>query len=214
MKRIKKNFPKLKFIIAGDALYATSPIMDICKEHGWFYIFNLKKDRLKTIYEDFMDNINHLNETTHHNYFLSTNYKWKGHTLNVFKYILEGKKKTTEFNYISNLNVTHNTLKEITALGRSRWKIENEGFNIQKNGTFNISHMCSRNDTAMKAHYLFIQFAHTIRQLLEKGYLLIRELKLKLKKISDLLIDSLTKSHSSLNEIVLNFQLRFDDLII
>lgn len=54
-----------------------------------------------------------------------------------------------------------------------RWKIENEGFNIQKNGTFNISPLYSKFDNALKIHYLFILIVHTIRQLLEYGSLII-----------------------------------------
>ena len=34
--------------------------------------------------------------------------------------------------------------------GRGRWKIENEGFNSQKNGIYNIEHLNSRNSNAMK----------------------------------------------------------------
>ena len=30
---------------------------------------------------------------------------------------------------------------------------ENEGFNIQKNGTFDIGHLYSKNQTAIKVHY-------------------------------------------------------------
>ena len=61
--RIKKNYPKLKFIITGDALYATTSMINICKDQKWNYIFNLKKDRLKRVYEDFQDNVNYKNET-------------------------------------------------------------------------------------------------------------------------------------------------------
>ena len=64
---------------------------------------------------------------------------------------------------------------------------------------------------AMKAHYLFIQFAHTIRQLLENGNLLTKSLKLKIKEVSHFLLDTLTSTISDLNNIETNFQLRFDD---
>ncbi len=60
--RMKKEYPKLKFIITGDALYATAPMLDICKENGWHYIFNLKKNRLKHVYEEFEDDIKYMNE--------------------------------------------------------------------------------------------------------------------------------------------------------
>lgn len=211
-KRIKKNYPKLKFIITGDALYATTPTINICNENNWKYIFNLKKDRLKNIYEEFQDNINYNNEVNVENYYLSTGIEFKGNTLNALKYVETIDKKSTTFNYITNLNVSNYNIKEIVKLGRNRWKIENECFNEQKNGTYNISHLCSHFDNALKIHYLFIQIAHLIRQLLEYGSLVVKSSKIKTKKeislkITNTLISSII---SNLNNPDLNFQLRFD----
>ena len=211
IKRIKKNYPKYKFIITGDGLYATTPIIKLCKKYKWNYIFNLKPDRLKEINETFEDNINYQNETNHQNYYLSTDIKYKGISLSAFKYIETKKKKTTIFRYISDLEIKDSNIKEIVSMGRKRWKIENEGFYTQKHRTFNISHLNSRNDTAMKNHYFFIQFAHTIRQLLEQGNLLTKSLKLKIKEVSHLLLDTLTSKTSDLNNLENKFQLRFDD---
>lgn len=211
IKRIKKNYPKYKFIITGDGLYATSPIIKLCKKYNWYYIFNLKPDRLKEINETFEDNINYKNETTLKDYYLSTNIEYKGNILSAFKFIETNNKKNTTFRYISNLYVKDSNIKEIVSMGRKRWKIENEGFYNQKHRTFNISHLSSRNDTAMKNHYFFIQFAHTIRQLLEQGNLLTKSLKLKIKEVSKLLLKALTSKPSDLNNLETNFQLRFDD---
>ena len=130
---------------------------------------------------------------------------------NAFKYVETKKNKTTIFRYISNLDIKHSNIKEIISMGRKRWKIENEGFCTQKHRTFNISHLNSRNDTAMKNHYFFIQFAHTIRQLLEQGNLLTKSLNLKIKEVSKLLLKSLTSNTSDLNNLKTKFQLRFDD---
>lgn len=109
------------------------------------------------------------------------------------------------------MDVNDNNIKEIVSLGRKRWKIENEGFYNQKHRTFNISHLNSRNDNAMKVHYFFIQFAHSIRQLLEQGNLLTKSLKLKIKEVSRFLLYTLTSTISDLNNLETNFQLRFDD---
>ena len=208
VKRIKKNYPKQKFLITGDALYATSPIISICEKYHWLYIFNLKPDRLKYINDCFEGNIALENEPTHKHYYLSTNI----HILHVFKYVQsEGHTYEKNFRYISNILVTSNNTKEIVAIGRKRWKIENEGFYTQKHRTFCITHMCSRNDNALKCHYFFIQFAHTFRQLLEKGRSIVTDLKLKLKEVSVFILDSLTSKSPNLIEINLNFQLRFDD---
>ena len=62
----------------------------------------------------------------------------------------------------------------------------------------------------MKNHYLFIQIAHTIRQLLEQGNILVKSLNLKIKEVSRLLLTSLTSTTSDLNHLQTNFQLRFD----
>ena len=56
--------------------------------------------------------------------------------------------------------------------GRLRWKIENKGFNMQKNGGYNLEHPYSEHQVAMKNFYLLLQIAHTINQLMEKGSLL------------------------------------------
>ena len=211
--RLKKNYPKMKFIITGDALYATTPMIDICKDNKWYYIFNLKKDRLKRVYEEFTDNISFENETNKENYYLSKNIKFNGNVFDVFKYIEVTDKKTTTFHYVSNFNVKDSNIEEIVNMGRRRWKIENEGFNQQKNGTFCISHMSSRHIIGLKVQYYLIQIAHIIRQLLEYGSIIIKEIRgITKKEISDKISDSLTSNTiSNFNCLDLNFQLRFDD---
>ncbi len=98
-------------------------------------------------------------------------------------------------------------------MGRHRWKIENQGFNNQKNIYFNITHMCSYNYNAIKAHYLFSQFAHTIRQLLDLGSIDTKVFQGKIKEISFNLLNELISQ--KINPVKnLNFQLRFDKLII
>ena len=48
---------------------------------------------------------------------------------------------------------------------RERWKIENHGFNFQKNSALNIGHnFCSKGHAAFN-YYLFAQIAHAILQL-------------------------------------------------
>ena len=56
--------------------------------------------------------------------------------------------------------------------GRCRWKIENEGFNIQKNGGFNLEHAYSLGERQIRNFYILLQIAHMILQLIERGSLL------------------------------------------
>ncbi len=54
--------------------------------------------------------------------------------------------------------------------GRMRWKIENEGFNNQKNNDYNLAHKFSRtNFNATKNYYQLLQIADIINQLTYKS---------------------------------------------
>ena len=155
-----------------------------------------------------------INETKKEHYFLSCGIKYKNHIFNVIRYeekqLSKGKEKLITFNYITDLKVNDYRIEDIVTMGRRRWKIENEGFNEQKNGTFCISHLCSRNENALKIHYYFIQIAHIIRQLLDNGSIMLRKMKIKTKKeVSAHILQSLTSNKLNLDEVETNFQLRF-----
>lgn len=213
-ERIKKNFPKLKFIITADALYSSGPFIKLCLDKKWDYIFRLKSDKLQTVNRDFEGIISIETGSIYENYFLVKDYVYNKYKFNIVRYIEKIDNKPDKiFTYITNLNVSDKNIKNIIDLGRRRWKIENQGFNIQKNNIFDITHMCSHNYNAIKAHYLFIQFAHTIRQLLDLGSLDVKTFQGKIKEISHTI---LTELISTIVNPIINhsFQLRFDTLII
>lgn len=212
-EKIKKEYPRLKIIISGDALYASKPVLDICKDKGWKYIIRLKEGAIPTLYKEFTKitkEINDGNESTKKDYEFVNKIEYKDYKINIIKYSETKKDTTTEFVYMTDLPITNKNIEESIVLGRKRWKIENEGFNIQKNGTFDIGHLYSKNTIAIKAHYMMIQIAHIIRQLLEKGCIKLKELKLKLKEISQLIKKTLISTHINLT-VHRKTQLRFDE---
>ena len=119
------------------------------------------------------------------------------------------RKNGTDFVYMTDLSITNKNIEETIYLGRKRWKIENEGFNIQKNRTFDIGHLYSKDATAIKIHYMMIQIAYIIRQLLENGLKEVKELKLKLKEISQIITKELISTITNL-KVHKKVQLRFD----
>ena len=181
-EKLKKEYPKLKIIISGDALYANKPVLDICRKSGWKYIIRFKEGAIPSLYNEYETIVAKSNESTIKDYEYITGLEYQEEKLNIIKYT--DSKKGTEYVYITDLPITNKNIKATIDVGRHRWKIENEGFNIQKNGTFDIGHLYSKNQVAIKVHYLMVQIAHIIRQLLEKGLKGIKELKLKLKEIS------------------------------
>ena len=170
LKRIKNEYKRLPLCIQGDALYAVEPIMEICRENNWEYIFTLKDTRMKVVAEHYEwvskgggktevvgiceggtgSYINHVEEIAD-----------KTEIMNVFeyKYILKKKKQKVDvkFQWITSIELNKRNIEEMISAGRGRWKIENEGFNNQKNGIYQIEHINSKNSTAMKNHYLIIE---------------------------------------------------------
>jgi hypothetical protein len=56
--------------------------------------------------------------------------------------------------------------------GRIRSKIENQGFNLQKNSGLNLEHAYSEEPDVLKAFYYLLQIAHLFLQMFEMGSLL------------------------------------------
>ena len=66
--------------------------------------------------------------------------------------------------------------------GRKRWKIENEGFNRQKNWQGSIPIHAAGMTRAQKNHYLMAQISDFMKQLYEYYYLEKNGIKKKQKK--------------------------------
>ena len=99
----------------------------------------------------------------------------------------------TEFQWLTNIEITENNAKKITEIGRKRREIENQGFNRQKHWQGEIiSHACSHNDNAQKFHYLMEQLADLFKMLYEYFFLKKNEIEKKQKNISSDLLQSLT----------------------
>ena len=115
--------------------------------------------------------------------------------MNVFEYEYErkdkdGKVETIRFQWVTSLELTKRNLEEMIYAGRGRWKIENEGFNNQKNGLYRIEHLNSRNSNAMKNHYLLTQISDILMQLYLAWNPYIKELKQTIKNTSSGLQES------------------------
>jgi len=210
VKRIKENYPKMKILISGDALYGKYKVMEMCKSNEWEYIIRLK-DNLPSLVEEVCGLEKTENKDQEIKYWNEIEYGLAGleKTANVIKFYEKNNNKTTEFMWITSLKITESNKKELVYFGRQRWKIENEGFNMQKTGTFNIEHMYSKNYNAMKVHYFLIQFAHTLRQLLEKGIKYVAETKMSIKEVSAAITQTLTKVNlNALRKVQLRFELK------
>lgn len=178
--------------------------MGYCRKNGWRYIFTQKEGRGKILEEAYEwirtgggavavygigrekgdgEYINHVEETA-----------GKGETANIYRYEYrtkeKGKDKTVRLSWVTDIELTEKNLEEMAEAGRGRWKIENEGFNSQKNGIYDIEHLNSRDSNAMKNHYLLTQIADIIMQIYLAWNPLVREICQSIKNTSSWLLES------------------------
>jgi hypothetical protein len=191
--RLKRRFPRLRFCLLMDGLFAGGPTFSICEKYGWKYIITLQEDDLRSVQEQFNGLLsvfpeNYLRFHPADQYKTTQDFAWvndieyvdaehNAHTVSVIRCLetkpgRRGRPKTTRFKWITNFTIKIiNVLELSNQGGRLRWKIENEGFNVQKNGGYALEHAYSRNPTAAQVFYLLLQLAHTLAQLIERGSL-------------------------------------------
>jgi len=190
-RRIKSTYKRLPICILGDSLYACNGVFQLCEEYNWKYLIRFKEGRIKSIINEFhvlkkMEDNKHLPEISWVN-----DISYNVHAVNVLEYTPKKEKAAFPYTFISNIKVTKKNAQRLVGAGRSRWKIENEGFNKQKNIIYNIEHANSHNYTAMKNHYLLTQITDILMQLFEKGSKIVKSFKKTAKEISSNLLEAI-----------------------
>lgn len=207
-KKLKFKFRKLNICILGDSLYACEPIYKLCNELKWKYIFRFKEGRASSLWDEFtkIKEINKFNKELE-DFVNCISYHDEIVNITQFKEVkikkdngIE-KEYITEFVFITNIKITKNNNISIIEAGRSRWKIENEGFNNQKNIRYDIEHLCCKDYTAMKNHYLIVQISDILRQLLECGSEALKKLNAGIREISSRLLESFRREHLTPEDI-------------
>lgn len=237
-ERLKKRFPKLNLCLSMDGLFAGGPSFELCEKKGWKYVIVLKDKDIPSVNSEFekrsqMETGNSLTFFTGKKSEIKQQFKWvnnilyedsrkKKHTFSVLECLetkmLKGKLNTKKYKWIINHKINEKNVIPLAAEGgRLRWKIENEGFNAQKNGGFELEHAYSKNETSGKIFYFILQIAHIIFQLVEKGSLFRKAFPKgvgSLKNIAFRMAEAWRNLRISSEEIIAMFseklQIRFD----
>lgn len=167
-KRMKKDFPRLPVILLGDSLYAGEPVFDMCKKNHWNYLIRYKEGSIPGIMQEYAAIPEKGHGKKGKTEFVNE-IGYKKHEVNVLKFEEKQVRKkqvvTVRFQWLTDLEITQTNAYAVAMTGRKRWKIENEGFNTQKNLRYKLEHANSRDWNALKNHYLITQIADIFRQL-------------------------------------------------
>lgn len=180
-KTLKKDFPQTRLCLLLDGLFACNPVVKLCERNRWAYIITLKEGSLPAVFRDYEA----LRQLTPENVRVVESdgcrrtHRWINdvdfgdRTVNVFECLEETVEGSTRFVWLTGFRIDATNVEELSERGgRQRWKIENEGFNTQKNGGYGLEHAFSENNVALKNFYLLMQIGHIFNQLMEKGSLL------------------------------------------
>ena len=226
---LKKMFPRLPICLLADSLYASEPVFGICNRNKWEFLIRYKDGSIPTLAQEYRD-IKDMGESEEETIAVDEIYKRKPKSKAIHKMkwvndleyadykvavmeleIEKDGEKWRAFQWVTSLRITVRTAHEFAQTGRKRWLIENEGFNIQKNIRYFITHANSLNYEAMKNHYLITQLSDMLLQLYEHGVKGLKIIKRTLKDISDGLLESLRKQALTVDDFIFErMQIRKD----
>lgn len=190
LPRIKKTYPELPFVLALDSLYGCGPVFALAAKFKWSFVVTFKEGRTPALWREYQalrracpqnvlrrewreGLVQEFRWVSHLDYQDSEGRWWKLDALECTETTAAGGRQY--FAWLTVLPVGRKTVEEIAQKGgRERWKIENEGFNRQKNSGLNLEHVYSSDPEKWKSYYLLLQIAFVLVQLLERGSLLRR----------------------------------------
>jgi hypothetical protein len=160
VKRNRGRFPEWGMTILADDLHSHQPLCQLLLEHKLHFILTCKRDSHATLYEEveLLTKVQGAVQTMsvrrwtgrHHEQWT---YRWADHLpLRVGADALQVNwceitivredtgKQTYHSAWITSHEVTEQTVAEVVAAGRARWKVENEAINVLKNQGYHFEH--------------------------------------------------------------------------
>ena len=182
-RRIRALFPQTPFWLLLDALYADQNIMRSCFGHGWNFCIAFLDTDMPALWKE-AQALLALSPGQRASMKLpkkegSRDVAWvndlayEGLSLSVIfqsDYDDQGQ-LVAHFAHLTARLIDRDNVWSVASAARLRWRCENEGFNVLKNGGFALEHVYSRNPTAAKGYCHLMLIAHLIQQLLVRGRL-------------------------------------------
>jgi len=180
-EKLHARYPRLPLILLLDALYANQGVFTLCQRHQWHFIVTFKEGSLPALFAEYqtLRDLEPRNRTERcdgdilQKFASVPDLEYEGQQLCGFECRETRPDGKHYFAWLTDIPLdARSVIPAANQGGRLRWKIENEGFNTQKNSGYRLEHAYSANENAVKSFYFLLQVAHAINQLLTKGSLL------------------------------------------
>jgi hypothetical protein len=185
--RLRREHPQMMMIVTGDDLYSHQPFIENCLENRLNYVFVAKSES----HQELSEWVSELKEiggceivkqiegpapkrktyeyhivrevplTGKHQHFVTYVEVWEHD---------KGGKQVYHNSFVTNLEVSKENVSIIVGIGRSKWKIENEQFNVQKNHGYELEHNYGHGKANLsQVFYLLNLLAFMMHKLIERG---------------------------------------------
>ena len=196
IERVRQEHRQLALCAVGDALYAHEPFVVDLRQKRMKFVLAVKEGSHKETFE-WVEELERMGEcergewqegpAAKRHYFeyriaRQVPLKQDGEVLVDFLEVWVRDSKGNQIyhnSWVTDMELTRATVATVFWLGRSRWKIENEQFNVQKNHGYHLEHNYGHgNKTLSMVFYMLNLLAFVTHLILELGDRLYQECRL------------------------------------
>lgn len=181
-EKLHRLFPRTPLALLLDALYANQHTIRLIESHHWKYIISFKEGSMPERFAEAQSlmKLQPGNILSTEGNKVAQAFRWaEGLPIAEFTpHVIECREvaeqqEATTFVWLTNFRVDKNRVQNIANQGgRLRWKIENEGFNVQKNAGYHMEHPFSEHPNGFCVFYTLLLIAHYLSQLIHHGSLI------------------------------------------
>jgi hypothetical protein len=198
LKQQARHFQPHRTTLLGDDLYSNQPLCELALQEKYNFIFVCKPDSHQVLYE-WLDGLAAGDDLDH---FTIRHWNGRFHEIMTYRYInevpLRGGEDALMLNwvemtiihaqtgeqlyhnaFVTNHELTRQTVVPLVKAGRTRWKSENENNNILKTKGYHLEHNFGHGQQYLASFLLTLNLLaflfHTILELLDDNYRLLRQ---------------------------------------
>jgi hypothetical protein len=193
IERIRAEHPQLSMIIVADSLYSSAPTIRHLWAHRFSFLLVAKPGDHKSLFADIeglrrgkmLDHLERRGKGGRRYVYEWTNKIYlnahrKSPEVNFMQLMIfndEGK-RTFRTSWVTDIQITAENVEHLVGGARSRWKIENEGFNTLKNHGYHLEHNFGHGKSYLSETFFVLNllafFVHQILELVDELYQQVR----------------------------------------
>jgi hypothetical protein len=202
--RLRSEHPQMSIILSGDDLYSHAPMIEQCLANQIHFVFVAKPDSHKEL-TDWVEDFSRLGEVEEGSWQQGPASKRRYFRYRIARLVPINCERLVWVNYVevwemdkqgqllyhnswvTDLEVSRENVEQITAIGRSKWKIENCQFNVQKNHGYELEHSYGHGKKNLSVVFYYLNLlAFVTHKIIERGdrhYQKSREGKISLREL-------------------------------